>query len=206
MKKGSDTQSVSSTCTWACTTTRSLPGPFTIFSPPSPPNCPGPAAPTAGTPISVAPCISVSTWPMPPSTRVLLKSFSSMFDQLISINQLTACSPFSRRRSVLEIHKSSGIDNVGSIKFSLTVCLAIVFLLVYFSLWKGVRSTGKVNQSIDCWSAAFATQTRKKRFPPSPTNRKRDYVAPILCRPLFSRPPPLPPPFSPAKFGDSCQI
>ncbi|CAG2105030.1 unnamed protein product, partial [Medioppia subpectinata] len=44
---------------------------------------------------------------------------------------------------VLEIQRSSGIDSIGPIKFSLAFCLMLVFILVYFSLWKGVKSTGK---------------------------------------------------------------
>ncbi|XP_054707444.1 sodium-dependent serotonin transporter-like [Uloborus diversus] len=47
-------------------------------------------------------------------------------------------------RRVLELHKSSGIDDLGPLKWSLALCLAAVFLLVYFSLWKGVKSSGKV--------------------------------------------------------------
>ncbi|XP_054152650.1 sodium-dependent serotonin transporter-like [Oppia nitens] len=45
---------------------------------------------------------------------------------------------------VLEMHRSTGIDSIGPIKLSLAFCLMMVFILVYFSLWKGVKSTGKV--------------------------------------------------------------
>lgn len=44
---------------------------------------------------------------------------------------------------VLHIDASTGIDSIGPIKPSLAICLMIVFLVVYFSLWKGVKSTGK---------------------------------------------------------------
>ncbi|XP_042899384.1 sodium-dependent serotonin transporter [Parasteatoda tepidariorum] len=47
-------------------------------------------------------------------------------------------------RSVLEIHKADGIDGIGPIKWTLSLCLMAVFILVYFSLWKGVKSSGKV--------------------------------------------------------------
>ncbi|XP_067145522.1 sodium-dependent serotonin transporter [Centruroides vittatus] len=46
-------------------------------------------------------------------------------------------------RHVLEIHRSQGIDAIGPIKWSLALCLMAVFVLVYFSLWKGVKSAGK---------------------------------------------------------------
>ncbi|CAG2161746.1 unnamed protein product [Oppiella nova] len=50
---------------------------------------------------------------------------------------------FAFRREVLEIQRSDGIDSIGAIKVSLALCLMMVFILVYFSLWKGVKSTGK---------------------------------------------------------------
>lgn len=40
---------------------------------------------------------------------------------------------------------------MGPIKPSLAFCLFLVFVLVYFSLWKGVRSAGKV-----VWVTALA--------------------------------------------------
>lgn len=55
------------------------------------------------------------------------------------------------RRRVLEQHKSNGLDYMGPIKPSLAFCVFIVFVLVYFSLWKGVRSAGKV-----VWVTALA--------------------------------------------------
>ncbi|CAJ0596244.1 unnamed protein product [Cylicocyclus nassatus] len=45
---------------------------------------------------------------------------------------------------VLEIQKSTGFDNIGGVKPSLALCLAFVFLLVYFAIWKGPKSTGKM--------------------------------------------------------------
>ncbi|KAM7311392.1 sodium-dependent serotonin transporter [Ixodes scapularis] len=46
-------------------------------------------------------------------------------------------------RQVLQIHLSGGIDQIGGVRWPLALCLFAVFVLVYFSLWKGVRSTGK---------------------------------------------------------------
>ncbi|CAH2096550.1 unnamed protein product [Euphydryas editha] len=54
-------------------------------------------------------------------------------------------------RNVLEQHKSHGLDDMGPIKPSLALCVFGVFVLVYFSLWKGVRSAGKV-----VWVTALA--------------------------------------------------
>lgn len=54
------------------------------------------------------------------------------------------------RRSVLEQHRSDGLNRIGPIKWSLALCVMAVFILVYFSLWKGVRSTGKVSVDNYC--------------------------------------------------------
>ncbi|KAG4066627.1 hypothetical protein HA402_007263 [Bradysia odoriphaga] len=54
-------------------------------------------------------------------------------------------------RNVLEMHKSQGLDYMGPIKPQLALCVFGVFILVYFSLWKGVRSAGKV-----VWVTALA--------------------------------------------------
>ncbi|XP_075679164.1 sodium-dependent serotonin transporter-like isoform X2 [Dermatophagoides pteronyssinus] len=60
-------------------------------------------------------------------------------------NNLTLVSPAHEYffNHVLHIDASTGIDSIGPIKPSLAICLMIVFLVVYFSLWKGVKSTGK---------------------------------------------------------------
>ncbi|GAB6026864.1 hypothetical protein CHUAL_013470 [Chamberlinius hualienensis] len=54
-------------------------------------------------------------------------------------------------RYMLQIHESKGVEYIGPVKFSLALCLLSVFILVYFSLWKGVRSTGKA-----VWITAIA--------------------------------------------------
>uniref|UniRef100_A0A674JJH2 Transporter n=1 Tax=Terrapene triunguis TaxID=2587831 RepID=A0A674JJH2_9SAUR len=47
-------------------------------------------------------------------------------------------------RKVLEIQKSSGLYDVGGIRWQLLLCLFLIFTIVYFSLWKGVKTSGKV--------------------------------------------------------------
>ncbi|XP_033747389.1 sodium-dependent serotonin transporter-like [Pecten maximus] len=44
---------------------------------------------------------------------------------------------------VLEIQKSNGVENVGPPKWDLLLCLVGVFVVVYFCLWKGIKSSGK---------------------------------------------------------------
>ncbi|XP_061577104.1 sodium- and chloride-dependent GABA transporter 2-like [Cololabis saira] len=45
-------------------------------------------------------------------------------------------------RKVLRI--SSGIHQIGSLNWDLVICVAIAWVLCYFCIWKGVKSTGKV--------------------------------------------------------------
>uniref|UniRef100_A0A8C2G1V0 Transporter n=1 Tax=Cyprinus carpio TaxID=7962 RepID=A0A8C2G1V0_CYPCA len=45
-------------------------------------------------------------------------------------------------RRVLKI--SSGIEEVGSLRWELALCLAIAWVICYFCIWKGPKSTGKV--------------------------------------------------------------
>ncbi|XP_035217172.1 sodium-dependent dopamine transporter-like isoform X1 [Stegodyphus dumicola] len=47
-------------------------------------------------------------------------------------------------RAVLELHQSSGIDNLGNVKWDLSLCLLAVYVICYFSLWKGISTSGKV--------------------------------------------------------------
>ncbi|TKS71365.1 Sodium- and chloride-dependent GABA transporter 3 [Collichthys lucidus] len=45
-------------------------------------------------------------------------------------------------RRVLGI--SQGIEEIGSLRWELALCLLLAWILCYFCVWKGVRSTGKV--------------------------------------------------------------
>uniref|UniRef100_A0A8C6L4Z6 Transporter n=1 Tax=Nothobranchius furzeri TaxID=105023 RepID=A0A8C6L4Z6_NOTFU len=47
-------------------------------------------------------------------------------------------------RGVLHIQDSNGIEDLGRPRWQLTSCLAVVIILLYFSLWKGVKTSGKV--------------------------------------------------------------
>ncbi|XP_043937937.1 sodium-dependent noradrenaline transporter [Protopterus annectens] len=47
-------------------------------------------------------------------------------------------------RGVLHLHESGGIHNLGSPRWQLAICLFLVVIILYFSLWKGVKTSGKV--------------------------------------------------------------
>ncbi|XP_016323748.1 sodium- and chloride-dependent taurine transporter-like [Sinocyclocheilus anshuiensis] len=62
----------------------------------------------------------------------------------LSTNAANLTSPVTEfwERNVLSI--SSGIDEVGSLKWELALCLLAVWIICFFCIWKGVKSTGKV--------------------------------------------------------------
>jgi len=45
---------------------------------------------------------------------------------------------------MLELYESRGIEQLGSVKWQLTLCLVAVYIICYFSLWKGISTSGKV--------------------------------------------------------------
>ncbi|KAG7232959.1 hypothetical protein INR49_007914, partial [Caranx melampygus] len=62
-------------------------------------------------------------------------------NQTMSTNTTSAASEFWERR-VLAM--SGGIEELGSVRWELALCLLFCWVVTYFSIWKGVRSSGKV--------------------------------------------------------------
>ncbi|KAK1800930.1 hypothetical protein P4O66_004691 [Electrophorus voltai] len=62
----------------------------------------------------------------------------------LSANATNFTSPVTEfwERNVLSL--SSGIDEVGELKWELALCLLAVWVICFFCIWKGVKSTGKV--------------------------------------------------------------
>lgn len=42
------------------------------------------------------------------------------------------------------MNHSEGIHDLGAIKWDMALCLLAVYLICYFSLWKGISTSGKV--------------------------------------------------------------
>jgi SNF family Na+-dependent transporter len=65
--------------------------------------------------------------------------------KFVMLDNKTAVSPAEEyfNRHMLGIHRSQGIDDLGSIKLDVAICLAIVYILMYVCICKGVKSTGK---------------------------------------------------------------
>lgn len=53
---------------------------------------------------------------------------------------------FVDRKRVL--NESDGIERIGGVSWELVLCLIATWILVYLSLYNGVKSSGKVEQSI----------------------------------------------------------
>nr|XP_023025844.1 sodium-dependent dopamine transporter [Leptinotarsa decemlineata] len=47
-------------------------------------------------------------------------------------------------RAILELHQSAGLHDLGDIKWDIALCLLAVYIICYFSLWKGISTSGKV--------------------------------------------------------------
>ncbi|CAH1187185.1 unnamed protein product [Phyllotreta striolata] len=47
-------------------------------------------------------------------------------------------------RAILELHQSRGLHDLGAIKWDIALCLLAVYIICYFSLWKGISTSGKV--------------------------------------------------------------
>lgn len=47
-------------------------------------------------------------------------------------------------RAILELHHSQGLHDLGAVKWDIALCLLAVYVICYFSLWKGISTSGKV--------------------------------------------------------------
>ena len=41
--------------------------------------------------------------------------------------------------------ESTGMENLGPIIWENFICLTVVYIICYFSMWKGVKTSGKVS-------------------------------------------------------------
>ena len=62
------------------------------------------------------------------------------------------------RNKVLGI--SDGIDQMGTVKWDLALCLLLAWIVVYACICKGIRSSGKVTESSDSRLSVRPAQRR----------------------------------------------
>jgi len=65
------------------------------------------------------------------------------FTNVTETNYTSAAAEYFQR-GLLELNESKGIDDLGTIKWDIALCLLAVYLICYFSLWKGISTSGKV--------------------------------------------------------------
>ncbi|XP_041820367.1 sodium- and chloride-dependent GABA transporter 2-like [Chelmon rostratus] len=66
---------------------------------------------------------------------------NTSINQTINLNSTSPVIEFWERRA---LRISPGIDHMGSLNWDLALCLFIAWVMCYFCIWKGVKSTGKV--------------------------------------------------------------
>nr|XP_033781834.1 sodium- and chloride-dependent taurine transporter isoform X2 [Geotrypetes seraphini] len=62
----------------------------------------------------------------------------------LSLNGTSFTSPVIEFWERKALNLSTGIEDVGVVKWDLALCLLLVWVICFFCVWKGVRSTGKV--------------------------------------------------------------
>lgn len=80
------------------------------------------------------------------------------------------------RRHVLQIHRSKGLQDLGGISWQLTLCIMGIFAVIYFSIWKGVKMSGKVRRTLAAKgpSGAWTAIDREGHCWPSTPNTIHD--------------------------------
>nr|XP_025741493.1 sodium- and chloride-dependent taurine transporter isoform X1 [Callorhinus ursinus]XP_025741494.1 sodium- and chloride-dependent taurine transporter isoform X1 [Callorhinus ursinus]XP_025741495.1 sodium- and chloride-dependent taurine transporter isoform X1 [Callorhinus ursinus]XP_025741496.1 sodium- and chloride-dependent taurine transporter isoform X1 [Callorhinus ursinus]XP_025741497.1 sodium- and chloride-dependent taurine transporter isoform X1 [Callorhinus ursinus]XP_025741498.1 sodiu len=81
------------------------------------------------------------SWNTPQCMEDTMRRNKSLWITLSANNFTSPVTEF-WERNVLSL--SSGIDDPGSLKWDLALCLLLVWLVCFFCIWKGVKSTGKV--------------------------------------------------------------
>ena len=65
---------------------------------------------------------------------------------------------FHCRKYVFE--QTDGVDNPGEVKWQLALCLLLAWIIVYFCIFKGVKSVGKVSFIIQsCFVTPFTSSS-----------------------------------------------
>ncbi|XP_035469972.1 sodium- and chloride-dependent GABA transporter 2 isoform X1 [Scophthalmus maximus] len=76
-----------------------------------------------------------------PENCVEFQKRNYSFNSIATLNATSPVLEFWERRA---LRISPGIDHMGSLNWDLALCLFIAWVMCYFCIWKGVKSTGKV--------------------------------------------------------------
>ncbi|KAH9503902.1 hypothetical protein Btru_064110 [Bulinus truncatus] len=99
-----------------------------------------------------APQVMMAYHPQTYLTSINLTSFNvtllDLIPQVLNENQTKTQIRSSAQeyfeRGMLALHNSKGFLDLGELKWQLVLCLAGVYLICYFSMWKGILVSGKV--------------------------------------------------------------
>lgn len=69
------------------------------------------------------------------------KNMTKSSESVLFITEIEIC-----RRRVLNV--TGSVHELGSMRWELALCLLLSWMVCYFCVWKGVKSTGKVHQGI----------------------------------------------------------
>ncbi|KAK0077863.1 hypothetical protein PV326_009741 [Microctonus aethiopoides] len=78
------------------------------------------------------------------SSSHLSTSWSDNYIEAENNSRYTSAASEYFNRAILELHQSAGLHDLGIVKWDIALCLLIVYLICYFSLWKGISTSGKV--------------------------------------------------------------
>lgn len=95
---------------------------------------------------ATSPVIEFWEWVFRPPNLLLVIHHCSENDN--DASSLCFFSSLCRRRA---LRISPGIDHMGSLNWDLALCLFIAWVMCYFCIWKGVKSTGKVGKRDPKW-------------------------------------------------------
>lgn len=100
------------------------------------------------------PALPEGWWPLGPCSAVSISSLGTLLEVSRRCAQITvqtvsrACFLFHSRRHVLQIHRSKGLQDLGGISWQLALCIMLIFTVTYFSIWKGIKTSGKVRRTL----------------------------------------------------------
>ncbi|XP_068092817.1 sodium-dependent dopamine transporter isoform X1 [Hyperolius riggenbachi] len=84
-----------------------------------------------------------NSWNSPNCSETIHDVNGSSYSYINDSYKTTAAAEYFER-GVLHLHESKGIHDLGLPRWQLTSCLIVVIVFLYFSLWKGVKTSGKV--------------------------------------------------------------
>ncbi|XP_043921076.1 sodium-dependent dopamine transporter [Protopterus annectens] len=84
-----------------------------------------------------------NTWNSVNCSDAWSSNFSDGINLTFADNQNNPAAEYFER-GMLHLHESAGIHDLGFPRWQLTSCLVVVIVVLYFSLWKGVKTSGKV--------------------------------------------------------------